>query len=325
MVIASRIAQDPERPSTAGAAPKPIHITETRPSRRDVDWPTIAVIAAVYVGFGLVTWFYAALPWWAVALCGGGLICLHGSLQHEAVHGYPTRWDWLNTLLVSPSLWLWLPYGLYRETHLTHHRDERLTDPVDDPESYYVTPAAWQAMGPVRRALRLAMNTLLGRLVLGPPWVALATAAALIRSAMRGDRAHLRHWLPHLPAVALVLVWVIGVCGITLGEYLLLFVYPGTALTLLRSFAEHQAAESVAHRTVLIETGPLMGLLYLHNNLHLVHHNEPGLVWHARPARYRAMRAVLLEANGGYCYRGYRELFARYLLRPREPVVHPLL
>ena len=28
-----------------------------------VEWPTLAVAAAIYGGFGLVTWFHAALPW----------------------------------------------------------------------------------------------------------------------------------------------------------------------------------------------------------------------------------------------------------------------
>ena len=290
-----------------------------------VDLPTIAVAAAVYASFLLVTWFYDALPWWAVAVCGGAIVCLHGSLQHEAMHAQPTRTTWLNALLVFPSLWLWLPFSLYRETHLAHHRDERLTDPLEDPESNYVHPAAWQAMGPLHRLIRRAMATLLGRLLLGPPYIALRTFATLARRLGRGDWPYLRHWLLHIPAVALVLLWVIGVCGIPLGEYLLLFVYPGMALTLLRSFAEHRAAVEVAHRTALIEAGPVMSLLYLNNNLHLVHHNEPGLPWHRRPARYRACRAALLEANGGYRFRSYGELFARYLLRAREPMVHPLI
>ncbi|WP_119462493.1 fatty acid desaturase [Rhodospirillaceae bacterium SYSU D60014] len=290
-----------------------------------VDWPTIAVTVVVYAGFLLVTWFYDALPWWAVGVFGGAIVCLHGSLQHEAVHAQPTRTAWLNALLVFPSLWLWLPFSLYRESHLAHHRDERLTDPLEDPESNYLRPADWQAMGPLHRLIRRALATLLGRLLLGPPYVALRVLATLARRLGQGDRHYLRHWLLHVPAVTLVLLWVIGICGIPFGEYLLLFVYPGMALTLLRSFAEHRAAAEVAHRTALVEAGPLMSLLYLNNNLHLVHHNEPGLPWHQRPARYRAYRAALLEANGGNWYGGYGELLARYLLRAREPVVHPLI
>ncbi len=292
--------------------------------RSGVEGPTLAVAAATYAAFGLLTWFYPVLPWWVVLVGGGYVVCLHGSLQHEAVHGQPTRWPWVNALVVFPSLWLWLPYGYYRETHLAHHRDERLTDPADDPESNYVSPADWAAMGPLHRAIRRALTTLAGRLVLGPPYAAWRVAARLAGAVREGDGPHLRHWLLHVPAVAVVLVWAIGVCGIPPVEYVLLFAYPGLSLTLLRSFAEHRAAAAPAQRTAIVEAGPVMGLLYLNNNLHALHHAEPGLVWHERPRRFRARRDELLAANGGYRFRGYGELFARYLFTGKEPPVHPL-
>ena len=42
----------------------------------------------------------------------------------------------------KPPLALWIPYESYRISHLMHHRDDRLTDPLDDPESYYWMPDA---------------------------------------------------------------------------------------------------------------------------------------------------------------------------------------
>jgi fatty acid desaturase len=68
-----------------------------------------------------------------------------------------------------------------------------------------------------------------------------------------------------------------------------------------------------------------MSLLFLNNNLHALHHAEPGLAWYRLPARYRARRNELLKANGGYRYDGYGEIFGRYLLRPKESAVHPFL
>jgi len=38
---------------------------------------------------------------------------------------------------------LWLPSIAYRRNHLVHHNNERLTDPLDDPESYYSDPESW--------------------------------------------------------------------------------------------------------------------------------------------------------------------------------------
>src|SRR5260221_10391241 len=143
-------------------------------------WLTMGLAAGLYFAFGLVTWYAAILPWWLIAPLGGCLVCLHGSLQHEVIHGcFPTRWRALNVALIYPSLWLFLPYGLYRDSHLRHHRDERLTTPDEDPESWYVSAAEWARMGPFHRRLRQALNTLLGRLVLGPIYVLWLTVCRL--------------------------------------------------------------------------------------------------------------------------------------------------
>ena len=290
-------------------------------NRRAIEWPTVALALGVYLAFGLLTWFHDALPWWLLLALGGYLACLHGSLQHEATHGHPTPWRTVNEALVFPALCLWLPYRIYRETHIAHHRDARLTDPLEDPESYYVSQQDWARFGPARRALRWVLNTVAGRLLLGPPRAVWQLAAQETGLLLRGDRRHVAAWLWHLLGVALVLLW-LAVCGFELWLYILTVAYPGTALTLLRSFLEHQARPAVGERTVVIEAGPVMSLMFLNNNLHALHHAEPRLAWYRLPARYRERRAELLEANGGYLYRGYWEVVARYLLWPKEPPVH---
>ncbi len=288
------------------------------------NWPTFLVAAAIYGLFGVLTACYHSLPWWLLLPLAAYVVAWHGSLQHEVVHGHPTPWHRLNQALVFPSLWLWLPFGHYRDTHLQHHRDPDLTDPMCDPESYYVTAATWRASSPWRRKLRWIYNTLAGRMLLGP----LCASAGLWRREARrlaaGNTRHLTAWGSHAVGVALVLWWVIGVCGIPLWAYLILFAYPGTSLSLVRSFLEHQADLDWQQRTVAIEAHPLWALLFLNNNLHVLHHAEPGLPWHALEARWRARRTELLTINGGYRYRGYGEVIARYLLWPKEPPYHPL-
>jgi fatty acid desaturase len=291
--------------------------------RQRVEWPTLAVAAAIYGAFGLLTWYAEALPWWVVLPLGAYIVCWHGSLQHEVVHGHPTPWGWANELLAWPSLWLWLPYGLYRELHLAHHRNELLTDPAEDPESYYVGQAEWAAMGPLRRWLLVARNTVAGRLLIGPIVAVAMLYWTEARLLARGDTRHLGLWLAHLPGVAVVLAWVMGVCGMSLGAYVLLFALPGLSLTMLRSFLEHRAAAAVDERTAIVEAGPLMSLLYLNNNLHAVHHAHPGLAWYRIPGRYRQGRDAFLRANGGYLLKGYGEVVRRYLLSPKERPVHP--
>ena len=321
VMVADPRTQSGARDAEAGAGR--IGTCESSVKQAAVEWPTVALALGLYGAFGLVTWFYHLLPWWLVLPLAGYLVCLHGSLQHEAVHRHPTSLPWLNELVVFPSLWLWLPYRLYRQTHRQHHATPDLTDPVHDPESYYLTAPDWQSLSALGRAYYRARNSLVGRLLLGPGEAAWKTYREEALRLRRGDISHLGHWLVHLPAVALVLAWVLWVCEIPFFEYLLLFAYPGLALTLLRSFLEHQAHVDPGQRTVVIEAEPFFALLFLNNNLHALHHAEPQLPWYRLPERYRQERARLLAENGGYLFIGSLEVIKRYLFRAKERPLHP--
>ena len=296
---------------------------ETNAVWRRLELPTWAVATAVYLGFGLLTWHYHALPIWLLPLLGGWFVCWHGSLQHEIVHGHPTRWSWLNAAIAMPSLALWLPYTLYREIHIAHHRTDALTCPDRDPESFYVRPENWARFSRPHRWLLRVMNTLAGRLVLGPIYVCVRFWHAEFRRIAAGDRRRLGHWLLHAAAVTPVLYWTLAVCQVPLWSYLLFFVWPGISLTLLRSFAEHRAAADPDHRTAVIESNGLMSLLFLNNNLHAVHHDDPRLAWYELPRAYRAARGRIAARNGGYVLQGYAELAWRFLLRPKDSPVQP--
>ena len=121
-----------------------------------------------------------------------------------------------------------------------------------------------------------------------------------------------------------MLVWVVSVCEIPLLAYIALFAYPGTSLTLLRSFAEHRARRSPDERTLVVEAEPPFALLYLNNNLHSVHHRDPKAPWYLLPRLWRRDRAEILRVNNHYLLPGYRKLFSKYLFRQKEPVGHPL-
>lgn len=290
---------------------------------KSVEWPTVLVAVALYGAFALLTWFHDSLPWWLLLPLGAYVVCLQGSLQHEALHGHPTAWPTLNEALVLPNLWLWMPFRTYRRLHLTHHRDRHLTDPLEDPESFYVTAERWRRLGRLERGFLWLHNTVAGRLLLGPLFSVVSFAAAEISRLRRRDPELITDWLPHIAGVALVLGWALWICDMPLVEYLAFFAFPGLSLTLLRSFLEHQARDTLGERTVLIEAGPVFSLLFFNNNLHALHHAEPGLAWYALPARYRERRNELLAKNGHYRFSGYAEVIARYLLWPKEPPVHP--
>lgn len=299
--------------------------TDLRPpgTSRRIEWPTWVVILAIYGGWGLVTWFHAALPWWLLLPAGAWLVAWHGSLQHETIHGHPTRHRRLNTLIGWPPLGLWMPYELYRSSHLAHHRDARITCPFEDPESFYLLPSSWAAMAPVERVLRAANQTLAGRLLIGP--------ALVLSGFLRGEAARLRAgtgmrrriWLRHAAGSAAVLGWAVGLCGMPVWQYLAGFVYGGLALTLLRSFAEHRPAEDPRARTAMVHAGPAFSLLFLNNNLHVTHHARPGAAWYRLPALSRVIGADRQAAAGAGVYAGYAEVARRFLFRPIAHPVHP--
>jgi fatty acid desaturase len=287
------------------------------------EWPTWLLAATVYGGWLVLTYWATMLPWWLVLPAGAWIIAWHHSLQHELIHNHPTRKHWVNTAIGFAPLGLWLPYLRYRAMHLSHHRDHLLTDPVEDPESYYVTDFAWQRLGPIGRAVRRFLNTATGRIPFGP---LVAVVGFLIKEAAAlatGSPRHHRIWAVHVLGVVAVLLWVEEICGIAFWRYLLCFVYPGFALTALRSMAEHRAAPEAEHRTAVVEHAPIFGLLFLFNNLHVVHHRHPRLPWYAIPRYYRQNRDAIVRRNNGLVYHGYRDVLSRYLLREHHSPVIP--
>lgn len=109
----------------------------------------------------------------------------------------------------------------------------------------------------------------------------------------------------------------------SLAFYVFAIVYPGTAILLIRSFAEHRATEGVSERTAIVENAPCLGLLFLYNNLHAAHHAEPMMPWYQIPAWYNANRERLIHDNGGLIYNGYLDVARRFLLTPHDTPQHP--
>ena len=125
------------------------------------------------------------------------LLAQHSSLQHEAIHGHPTRNQRLNDALVFPALGLLVPYERFRDLHLAHHFDPSLTDPHDDPESNYLDPAVWNRLSRPLRALLAVNNTLLGRMVVGPLLGMLAIWSDDLAAIRAGDRRVARGYALH--------------------------------------------------------------------------------------------------------------------------------
>jgi fatty acid desaturase len=289
-----------------------------------IEIPTLLLILATDAAWLAVTAAYGRWPTWLVVPVTAVLLTLHSSLQHEILHGHPTRWRAVNRLLGILPLSLWLPYDRYHDLHLTHHINDRLTDPHDDPESCYWDPQEWARLGALERGLVWIQQTLAGRVVVGPYFRIARFLRVELAAAIRGEARQRAVWLEHVALCIPVLLWVRLVCGIPLWLYVVAMAIPGNGILLIRSFAEHRAVPAVRERTAIVEGSWLLGPLFLFNNLHALHHEEPLLPWYAYLARYRATRDRLLAANGGLLYKTYFDVARRYLFRPHDVPAHPM-
>jgi fatty acid desaturase len=285
------------------------------------EWPTWLLIVTIYGG-----WFGVAMHARSLGLpLTIALLTLlstwYMSLQHELLHGHPTRSRLINGLLGFAPLAVWFPYGIYRDSHLRHHDDPHLTRPEHDPESYFVSGKTWHRAGAATRALLMLRNTFAGRLVVGPAFAIAAVISDAARKVARGDWRDVPRWVAHVTSVAALAWWLQTECGISAWLFVLGVGYSALSLSSVRSFHEHRVADAVEHRTVLNEAAWYWRLLFLNNNYHLVHHDLPHVPWYALREVYETSRQQYIERSGGFLVKGYSEWLRFYAL---APVAHPV-
>ncbi|MEM7270664.1 MAG: fatty acid desaturase, partial [Pseudomonadota bacterium] len=249
------------------------------------------------------------------------VIAFHSSLQHEIIHGHPTRWPLVNEALVAAPLGFSFPFRRYRDTHLAHHQDARLTDPYDDPESWYIDPSVWIHLPTWMHGLLTVNNSLFGRMALGPGLSFVRFVFSDARAILKGDREIAAAWALHLawgaPVLALLIWAEVSLIGYALASY------AGLSLINMRSFLEHRAEDRVRGRSAIVEGRGLLPLLYLNNNLHAVHHAHPTLPWASLPSTYRKNKERFLAMNGGYVFPSYWSVIRNFGVKPKEPAPHP--
>ncbi len=292
--------------------------------RFTIEWPTALLTVLCYVvwlGAGVLVWpVYPLVALGLLALT----VALQSSLVHEALHGHPTRNALVNEAFVFLPLGLVWPFRRFKTLHLRHHADERLTDPLDDPESYYKALWRHEELPAAMKFLLKLNNTMAGRFVLGPWLATIGFVLDDFRQMLAGDRAIRKAWLLHAAGLAVVLPVVAYGFDMPLWLYILVPAWLGQSLIAIRTFAEHQWSEHPGGRTVIVERSPL-SFLFLNNNLHFVHHNKPAVAWYRLPKLFRENREKWLKANNGYVYPNYLALVRAYAFKAKEPVVHPVL
>ena len=297
--------------------------TGSRPRATErVEWQTLALAAVIHGGWiaALVLAATGWAPMWVWLPMAIWFVGWESSLQHEVVHGHPTPWKWVNRIIAGPPFLLWLSYWRYEESHLKHHVNEHLTDPLEDPESYYLTEAQWAEASSFKRAWLTCMNCVIGRMVLGSLKTAVDGFVEEWKSLFRSGKER-RGALSHWAQVAVIVACLYSLFGVEAWTYLLLVMWPASGLMLVRSFMEHRPALDPEHRTIIVDSRGPLAWLFLFNNLHAVHHAKPGLPWYRLREEFLRNRDDILTRNGEYVLRDYGQMFARYALRIKDAPV----
>lgn len=288
--------------------------------RNSAEWRTVLLIVFCYFTAGTLVVNPFGLPLIPQMLLLIPLITLHSSLQHECLHGHPFQSQRLNDLIIYPSIGIFLPYFRFKDLHMKHHHNAALSDPYEDPESYYLTAEEWEKLGWIKRQLFRFNNTLSGRMLVGP---ALSIWRFTTKDVMEGDAKIRRVWLAHILTMAALLSLVAVYGSLPVWAYLICC-YGGYSLLTVRTFLEHQAHESIRARTVINEDRGLFAFLFLNNNLHVVHHAYPALAWYRLPSFFKAHRDRFITMNRGYYFQSYAEIFRKFAFKTKEPVAYPL-
>jgi fatty acid desaturase len=280
------------------------------------EWRTIAVIVAVYGLTILTVMRHEVLTPWLTIPFLSVLGAWHLSMQHETIHGHPFRRQWINDVIGSIPVTLWIPYLCFKRDHIEHHHSD-LTHPGLDNESYYVSPEAWASAGPIRRAAYWANRTILFRMFV---WTIVSTVTYLwaqIRLMLRGNKQTWFAMAAHVVGLVAVVYFVRSVAGMPLWQFALGTTYGGRILNAIRPFPEHKYQAGVETRTAMVMSGPFMSLLMLNNNLHVAHHEQPGVAWYEVPNLSARVNAVERAREAGLLYEGgYAEVFRKFSFKP---------
>jgi fatty acid desaturase len=293
---------------------------------RVVEWPTMAVVGGVFGSYGALTWFHRSIPTWLLIPLLGFVITWHSSLQHEIIHGHPTKWARLNRLIGRTSFDLFTPFEHYSRTHLLHHRDQYLTDPTVDGESFYVTAEKWASTGPFMRRVLSAHQTLVGRLLLSPFLTLIGYVGDQMLQVVTLDHPDAegcprRRWLGHLPFVAVTVAWLAFVDFPPLTYFFCICI--AISGIRLRSFAEHRWTPDGRPRTAMVHAAPPLALLFLNNNLHVAHHARMTVPWYQLPRLAQTIDADELARQGAGVYSGYLDVARQYGVHMIYPTVYP--
>jgi fatty acid desaturase len=206
-----------------------------------VEWPTLLLIFACYAAWLAALFLLPQISVLAAIVLCTLCIALHSSLQHEVTHGHPFNERRLGEVLVFGSLNLVIPYLRFRDTHLAHHMDARLTDPYEDPESNYLDPAVWRTLPRWAQRVLSSTTRFWAAWRSGRWWGRSLHGDGLAADPRGRPGGAARLALAPAGVVAVILPWC--PCRPCRSGPTLLSAYLGLSILKIRTFLEHQAHE----------------------------------------------------------------------------------
>jgi beta-carotene hydroxylase len=255
----------------------------------DFAWPPLVLAIGLWVGFiaVIVQALEGGLPMALAAAINTVIIYAIYTPLHDSIHSsiFPRRRElrWVHTAVgMACAAPLWMFYHHHRRSHFLHHAK---ANTPEDPDLY--------AMGSFARVFFVKI-----------PWtlVNYFNPIQLYRECLRfrlSDRE--RRITMALFAVYAMIATAIIAAGFGY-QLLLLWVVPWFVgnLLMLTAFGwapHHDHSETGRYRDTRISLFPGADLLYLYQNLHLVHHMLPSIPFYHYRAAFNELRP-LLERNG---------------------------
>jgi fatty acid desaturase len=244
----------------------PVNARAARRSR--TDWPTLALLLAMYVLFlgNIALYVYWRLPLLVHVAIGTLAIHLAFTIWHEAIHGTVSRKAWINDVVGVLGMFPYMtPYFMQRWVHLEHHAK---LNHVDDPNYPYKD----------------------GRFITIPFRYprALAYAKQLLKQdpRTRAQRISDMTGLAVIAGVHLVALWQ----GVLLEALLLWFVPVVIAKVIMDwyvNYLPHVGLPPDRFRGTRVIDVDWFTPFVLGHNYHAVHHLWPPVPWHRYRSVYR--------------------------------------
>lgn len=228
---------------------------------------SVGLISLSTVGY--FCWHWAG---WCVFLMNVLSLHLSGTVIHDASHNSAHRNRWVNSLLGHGSaLILGFSFPVFTRVHLQHHA--HVNDPENDPDHFVSTG--------------------------GPLW--LIAARFFYHEIYFFKRRLWRNWellewfLGRLAVGLLVFTaWQFDFLGYIFNYWFSPALVVGIALGLFFDYLPHRPFEDRDRwKNARVYPSPILNLLIMGQNYHLVHHLWPSVPWYKYQPTYKIMRPLL--------------------------------